>query len=347
MNKTKELRYEILRVIAICCVIFNHTGDNGFFRFTVTDNIVEYMISMLLAIFCKVGVPIFFMISGALLIPKEEDLTTLLKKRILRIVVAIVLFSFVLYVRQYLHHPEYGFGISYFIKYIYSQPFVTPYWFLYSYLAILLLLPFLRKMARNMSKNDYLYFMVLVILFQCFIPIFNYFYGANLNINLFICESSVAFFLLGYGMDYVCDLSVYTKRGCYILQLVAFVSIILSGFMVYIDYKRSGGYTENFISVFVTVQAVTLYYCMKYWCRPTEKTLLGWLRKMIIYMGSCTFGIYLLEEILRTDIECIFGYLCPPLPSLIVCVIYIILVMCVGTLSVSILKKIPGLKKLL
>lgn len=57
--KEKTLYYEVLRIVAICCVIFNHTGDNAFFLFTVTDSPIEYILSMLFAILCKVGVPIF------------------------------------------------------------------------------------------------------------------------------------------------------------------------------------------------------------------------------------------------------------------------------------------------
>lgn len=346
-NSTKDLYYEILRIIAICCVIFNHTGNNGFFLFTVSDSPIEYALSLLLAILCKMGVPIFFMISGALLIPKEEDLKTLFTKRILRIVIVIVLFSFLLYVRQYIQHPEYGFGLFYFAKLIYSQEFVTPYWFLYSYLTILLLLPFIRRMARNMTREEYMYLLVLGVSFRCLIPIFDYFLGAGIHLNPFICESGILFFLLGYGMEHVLEEDEYNKKGCAVLGAAALLSVMISGAMVYLEYKRGGVYTENYITLFVPILTVMLYYYVRYWCKRHIAAFSEKGKNLILYVGSCTFGIYLLEEILRTDMDGMFAYLCPPIPPLLVCLIYILAVMVVGTVVVLILKRIPGLKKLL
>lgn len=343
----KAMRYEVLRIISICCVIFNHTGDNAFFLFTVTKSPVEYILSMLFAILCKVGVPIFFMISGALLIPKEEDLKTLFTKRIMRIASVIVLFSFVLYIRQYIYHPEYGFGLSFFLKTIYSSEFVTPYWFLYSYMTLLILLPFVRRMARNMSKTEYMYLAVLAVVFNCLCPIFDYFLEASIHIDLFICSSSFLFFLLGYGMEHVLEEAIYTERGNLFVSGIAVTSIIISGLLIYVDYKRSGMYSERFIGIFVLVQAVAMFYYAKYQSIKCTVSCPIWLQKGILCIGSCTFGVYLLEEILRTDLERIFQYLCPPVPLLLACNIYVLAVVVIGTLVVLALKQVPGIRKLL
>lgn len=343
----KNIFYEIMRIIAICCVIFNHTGDQGFSLFMVTDNPIEYVLSMLFAILCKVGVPIFFMISGALLIPKDEDLKTLFTKRVLRIAVVIVFFSLVLYIRQYLLHPEYGFGLFFFAKTIYAKEFVTPYWFLYSYIAILLLLPFVRRMAQNMTKTEYIYLVVLGFLFCCVRPVFDYFLGAELNLKLFICEWNILFFLLGYGMEYVLKERDYCIKGCILVQVVAMISVVVSGVLIYCEYKKVGIYTENYISTFVMVQAVALFYSMKCWVKKIDPIIPMRVKKMILCTGSCTFGIYLLEEILRTDLDGIFEILCPTTASLIVCAIYIVMIMVIGTFVVWILKHVPRINKML
>lgn len=346
-TKKKILYYELLRIIAICCIIFNHTGDNAFFLFSVTDSPIEYVLSMMLAILCKVGVPIFFMISGALLIPKEEDLKTLITKRILRIAIVIVLFSFVLYVRQYIYHPEYGFGLFFFFKTIYSSEFVIPYWFLYSYMALLIVLPFIRKMAQNMSKTEYMYLVVLGVIFNCLCPIFDYFLGANIHIGLFISSSNILFSLLGYGMEHVLEESDYTKHGNLFMGMITFASVMISGLLIYVEYKCSGAYSERFVGIFVLVQTLALFYCVKYQSIKCIRSCPRWLQKCILGVGGCTFGIYLLEEILRTDLDGMFQYLCPPVPLLLVCIVYILAVMGIGTLVVLILKHVPGIRRLL
>ena len=112
--KNKRISIEILRIIAICMVIFNHTGENGFEMFRTAYGTPLWYLVILLDIISKAGVPLFFMISGVLLLDKEETLKELFIKRILRYGVIIILFSFIYYVRLYIHHPEYGFSIKFF-----------------------------------------------------------------------------------------------------------------------------------------------------------------------------------------------------------------------------------------
>ena len=153
--KQKRISLEILRTIALCMVIFNHTGENGFEMFRTAYGSWLWYFVILVDIVSKAGVPIFFMISGALLLGKDEPISDVFRKRILRYVAVIILFSFIYYVRLYLKHPEYGFSIKYFITYIYSTPFIIPYWFLYSYLSFLLVLPVMRAIAKTLKEREY------------------------------------------------------------------------------------------------------------------------------------------------------------------------------------------------
>lgn len=93
--KQKKLYIEILRIIAIAFVIFNHTGKNGFQLYSITDNEIMYVIYLTMAVICKIAVPIFFMVSGALLLNKEESIKDLYKRRVSRIVLVILIASFI------------------------------------------------------------------------------------------------------------------------------------------------------------------------------------------------------------------------------------------------------------
>ena len=95
MNKVKILYIEILRIIAAFFVIYNHTGNDGFFLFSICDvGSIQFWIYMAISIFCKFAVPVFFMISGALLLArKDESLKDLYCKRIFKIVIILFAFS--------------------------------------------------------------------------------------------------------------------------------------------------------------------------------------------------------------------------------------------------------------
>lgn len=72
-NTEKNIRkqhFDFLRIIAIFMVLFNHTGTNGFVLFTIARESKLYIFYLFFAIFIKMAVPLFFMISGALLLPR-------------------------------------------------------------------------------------------------------------------------------------------------------------------------------------------------------------------------------------------------------------------------------------
>ena len=74
MLARKCLDIELMRILAAFFVIFNHTGTTAFFLFPFYDvHTVSYWGCLFLSVFCKFSVPLFFMISGALLLDREEE----------------------------------------------------------------------------------------------------------------------------------------------------------------------------------------------------------------------------------------------------------------------------------
>lgn len=66
---------DILRIIACFMVIFNHTDERGFWRYAYNDRgTALWIVNLIPSIACKSAVPIFFMISGELLLRKNESI---------------------------------------------------------------------------------------------------------------------------------------------------------------------------------------------------------------------------------------------------------------------------------
>ena len=156
--KEKRLDYELMRILAIFLVVFNHTDNRGFFLYQVPGcSAVNAALSLLLATICKTGVPLFFMVSGGLLLHRQESLKKLFCKRIVRMALVLVLFSSVLY-GFWIH---WGFvpnpGVKDFVRRILTEGISIPYWYLYTYLGVLFLLPLLRPMAQNLSDQGYMW----------------------------------------------------------------------------------------------------------------------------------------------------------------------------------------------
>ena len=137
--KEKRLEIELIRIIGIVLVIYQHTGVYGFFSWSVVNqNELSCFGLLFLSIASKIGAPLFFMVSGCLLIPKEETLSRLFFHRILRMILVLLIFSGIQYGwLLYTNKNDYIFIFTYFIKRIYSDKFAITYWYIYMYIAIL------------------------------------------------------------------------------------------------------------------------------------------------------------------------------------------------------------------
>ena len=90
----KKVYLELLRILAIIFVLFNHTRSLGYSLYANTENPFSYWGSLSLSILCKAAVPIFFMVSGGVLLGRQETLKDLFRKRVLRFLNVILLHFF-------------------------------------------------------------------------------------------------------------------------------------------------------------------------------------------------------------------------------------------------------------
>jgi surface polysaccharide O-acyltransferase-like enzyme len=112
----------------------------------------------------RFAVPVFVMISGALLLHRDYDLGDFLKKRLIRIVIPFLFWSLVYVgyefynedltytgdtwetIRQILHLLKYG--SSYHL------------WYVYMLIGLYLFVPIISKFVRNATRNEILYFLI-------------------------------------------------------------------------------------------------------------------------------------------------------------------------------------------
>ena len=93
--KKRELYLDIIKVIAIFVVVFGHTPIAQHYKEIELNIFNLYTVSI--SSFIEVCVPLFFMISGVLLIPKDEGIKTIYLKRLLPKVILFVIFCALFY----------------------------------------------------------------------------------------------------------------------------------------------------------------------------------------------------------------------------------------------------------
>ena len=77
-TKTRKIHIDILRLIAICCVVYMHIE----IAVPPPINATGYYVYLAINMCIRTAIPIFFMISGAVLLHKTEKLNIVIKKRI-------------------------------------------------------------------------------------------------------------------------------------------------------------------------------------------------------------------------------------------------------------------------
>lgn len=341
MKEEKIYYVELLRVIAIFFVVFNHTRNLGYSIYSEGEGGFSYWASLSVSILCKIAVPIFFMISGGLLLGKQETLKELFSKRILRYVAVILIFTFLQYLRIVRVHPEGGFHPSTWLLYCYVGNIIEPYWFLKSYLSMLLILPFLRLLVSVMSKREYL-FLVGIKAIITLISLIYIYTGYTGNISFPFHVDIIFYPLTGYFLMNVLaqENFRYLKVKSLAVLLLAFLTLAVIQANAF--FKSRGTYVDDFHTVYVWILAMLVLLLVK-----RIKIKAAVVQKIICTMGSCAFGVYLIEDVARNQVQRIVPAIVPFLGKFWAGIVFTLLSVLVSMVVIYLLRKIPIVKKLI
>ena len=357
--KAKKLHIEFLRALCIWLVMFTHTSPAGFSLYIARPASLFYPLYLAVPFWVKTAVPIFFMISGALLLGREEPISRIWKKRIWRFLQVIFIFSLINYIWFYHNLPLSLPGhIAKFFTMLYTSDLATAYYFLYIYISFLLMLPIWRKLVKAMGEEQYLYLIGLNLFFVGCIPVISFliFKGSaemNYFLNPLLAVSEPTFyFLMGYWIENVLPMSWITKKNLVKLGLLALLGTAVAGGMTWYHGVVAGGLTEaiseRFYDCFLFLNT-SFVFCTCRWWFSRHKVSEG-VRKALIFLGSMSFGVMLFEEITRNLTHIIYThvllkylYRIPFIDA----VIWISIAYCLGIVITWLLKRIPYFDRLI
>ena len=149
MRKEKYDNINLLKFIATICVILIHVVSGDLYKYGTVSN-SDWNIANAINSISRICVPVFLMVSGALLLSKDESIEDFFKKRFLRIIPKFLLFSIFYYLIDvyYLHHQVHNFIVS-----LLQGEVFYHLWYVYMILGIYLLAPFLRKFIHIIEVN--------------------------------------------------------------------------------------------------------------------------------------------------------------------------------------------------
>lgn len=225
-----------LRIYATAAVILLHTAstlcDNDIFNLTAQQKIFFLCIHELLVW----AVPVFFMITGILLLDEKKEIS--IKKSLLyarRVTLALFVFAFpysCLKLIGEINGNIFTLIPKSFLYVIEHKGFVH-LWYIYALIGIYLILPFLKKIINNCDKNSLLYMLCVLFVFDFVFPFIENI--LSIDIAFYVPISYTVFYMfLGYYINKYVDIKSRLVPCAIILTLSVFTIIALITF----DYEE-------------------------------------------------------------------------------------------------------------
>lgn len=288
---------DFLKGISIFFVVLLHVSAIGLSNFPIGD--FSWEICNIVDSFSRFVVPIFVMISGALLIEKAQKFN--LYKSFKRLFIPLVLWSalYALVVNIYRYK---GITSEFFIDFL-KLTFITPThnWFLFMLIGVYLLIPFIIAIVK--SGNDK-YFLILWFLFSVIIPFirnFDFFIPLIKYVDRFSITMPlgyIGFFILGYRLH-----MKKIKMDKSQITILILSSIILTMFNVAgthvmsVKLNRTSEIFYNYLSPIVVIYSVCVFVLFKILFANGNNC------KLITLMSKYSLAIYMFHEFILIFIQ--------------------------------------------
>lgn len=335
---------DALRIVSICAIVLLHVA--GSFWHEVDVKSFNWQAINVYDCITRWGVPVFVMISGALFLDphRKHSAKKIWTKNIPHIAI-LILFWGVLYALVY-DRPS-SFSMEEVGSFIHESLFGTPHlWFLFMLIGLYAIVPILRCVTANESALKYFILLgfVVNVLFQLFYYLSDSGIG-NEIIEAFRLQLPVGFsfyFVLGYFLVSR-ELSKRVRIFCYVLGIAGICATVVFTSLASVDAGApdtrflKNGSLQFFAAVSIFIMAKRFFDR-----RELSEHDLFLLEKL----SSCTLGVYVTHIFVIRVIKS-FGVTPFAFNPLIATPLMAIVVCAISFAVVYILRKIPGVKKLI
>ena len=338
----KTVWVDDIKLVATLAVIVLHVASPAFFLEynSFSESNTNWWIANLYGSFCRFCVPLFIMITGALLLPQQIGLKLFLQKRLKRIVL-----PFLFWVAVYI-----TFNIGLKIKYggfvalknigllLYEQLIQGPsihLWYVYMIIGLYLFIPIIKPWVQQASNQAILYFLGIWLVIVTVNQLKIITVSSPFDVRYF--SSYLGYLVLGYYLAHRVTITKTLKKLSVIIFILGFLATLTGTYLASQQKNFFSHDYYDYLTLNVILASVGMFLLIK-GLRPIEgKTSYTTFRNFINKYG---FGIYL-GHVLIINILSYFGidyclttlWLSIPLVSL-VCLI-------LTCLMIYILDKLP------
>lgn len=297
--KEKYFWVDVLRVFAIAAVVMVHVSADIITEWSSTARSGWWAANFYDSL-ARGAVPVFVMISGALLLSQTESYRDFFRKRLQRILIPFVAWTvFYLLWRKCFYEPQMGFQEA--VRRIANGEVHFHLWFLYLIAGLYLMAPFLRIFAAHAGRRDMAYFLGLCFFIASLVPFWErlddlFFHtGIRFRIPVEAAQGFIGYFLLGLFLLRESKPSFLPWAG--LAWFAAFLTCFIgSGWIVFRRGQFPALFYDN-MAPNVVFYAASFFVIVKETVPRIEARLNAAARRCLLSLSSASFGIYLIHPV--------------------------------------------------
>ncbi|MFY4775114.1 acyltransferase [Metabacillus sp. RGM 3146] len=293
MSRSRIMYFDWLRVIATIGVVLLHAAAPILYQYKSLPE-DHWWVGHMFDTLTRWCVPIFFMMSGALLLnpKKQESLVSFFKKRAFKVLVPFIAWSiFYLLIQMKTGKLEPQPGAA--AKAVLEDKVYYHLWFLYVIIGLYFITPILKVYIKNTSRKNIELFLVLWFVSTAVFSLIAKFLHIKIGMDAFPASGYIGYFIMGYYF-YNYSFSKLTQKIYYLIGLVGFV-LTLSG-TVFLTDKNQGvfdGFFYHYLNVSTVFTSVAVFMLFKHLSSRFKEE--GTMIRVLNPINRASMGIYLIH----------------------------------------------------
>ncbi|MDE9557525.1 acyltransferase [Xenorhabdus bovienii] len=292
MNKDRDISIDLLRIL--CCFLVLGIHVTPLYDAYIAMDIPEYekYSALLIQSLVRSGLPVFFMISGMYLLnSKIDNIASFYKKRLTAIIIPFLIYSFIHFFGNSKGSINIEIIIIYLSDLMSSTGISMHFWFVYSIIGIYLISPFINMLLEKI--NEYKSIMVSII-FIISISFYNtYLDGIISGLEVPYFGMWTSYFILG-GL-----IARLPKIKLNYAILFFILSYFLTCLSTFVQFNFNHAFFRSFDSG-LNMYMLAFFLCMIF--KNLELNISDKIKKIIYFISSRTYGIYLIHILVLTVI---------------------------------------------
>lgn len=344
-----DVPVDLIRFIAIILIILLHASGYPY-RFLNAEitamDVVNWFTVNVYDVLGMVGVPLFVMLSGALLLnpnKTDEPLSVFYKKRLDRIALPFIFWTLIYFAWTFsiLGKPLTLFNVG---QGLLSGAYFH-LWYLYLLMGLYAVTPVLRVLVKHLNRKLFLYLLILWFTGTVTTPIIHNFTDFSFDPITFVFFNWVGYFLFGVYL-----IKAHIRRtAAYVVAVLGLVGAVIGDWLITgVVGEQFTGTFHNYMSATIIVGSTALFfYLTTLNTRRLDRHVT--LNRFIGWVSQNTLPIYLIHMlVLVTFTQGLFGFYLNTLTflPLVDVPLFAFIVFGVSASIIYVLKRIPYITKL-